>query len=187
MRLRVKGGILLASAGLFVMSSGPAAAQKIDDATQFNGTPKTNDARFAADAAMGSMLEFELGKLAVQKASSDKVKQFGQRMVDDHSKAVDDLKGIAVKDNLSIPSELDAGRKAVVDRYSRLSGTAFDRAYIRDMVKDHQTEIADFRNEANSGVNADLKSWATITLPTLQEHLRIAKEMEGSLGATSSK
>src|SRR5580658_9358421 len=90
MRLRVKGSILLASAGLFVTLSGPAMAQKIDDATQFNGTPKTNDARFARDAAMGSMLEVELGKLAVQKASNDKVKQFGQRMVDDHSKAADD-------------------------------------------------------------------------------------------------
>jgi putative membrane protein len=179
--------MLLAGAGVFVMWSGLATAQKVDDATNLNGTTRADDARFARDAAMGGMLEVELGKLAVQKGSNDKVKQFGQRMVDDHSKAADELRGISVKDNFSIPAELDARHKAMVEKYSRLSGTAFDRTYMRDMVKDHQTDVADFRNEADRGVNADLKSWATITLPTLQEHLRIAKETEGSLGTTSSR
>jgi len=189
MKLSCKGSVLLTGAALFVMSGALAVAQKNDDAGNFNGTgtPKAGDTRFAREAAMGGMMEVDLGKLAVQKASSDRVKQFGQRMVDDHSKAGDDLKGIAAKDNLILPSELDARHKAIVDRFSNLSGTAFDRVYMRDMVKDHQTDVADFQREANSGSNADLKTFATKTLPTLQEHLRIARETDDSLGATSRK
>jgi putative membrane protein len=175
MRLRFKSGILLTGAGLFITLTGLATAQKSDDV------------RFAREAAMGGMMEVELGKIAVQKASSDKVKQFGQRMIDDHAKGGDELKGIAAKNNFNIPDQLDARHKAMVDRYANMSGTEFDRAYMRDMVKDHQTDIADFQKEANSGMNPDLKSWATTTLPTLQEHLRIAKETDSSVGVTSSR
>jgi putative membrane protein len=151
---------------------------------QNNGAP---DARFAREAAMGGMLEVELGKVAVQKASSDRVKQFGQRMVDDHSKANDELKSIAAKENITLPTELDAKHKAMVDRFSNMSGSAFDRAYMRDMVRDHETDIADFQRESNSGANNDLKTWATTTLPTLQEHLRIAKDDESALGISSRR
>lgn len=187
MRLSYKGGVLLTGAALFVTFGGLSLAQKSDDATHFNGTAKTADTRFAREAAMGGMMEVELGKVAVQKASSDKVKQFGQRMIDDHTKAGDQLKEIAAKDNITLPSELDARHKAIVDRFSNMSGTSFDRAYMRDMVKDHQTDVADFQKEANNGSNPDLKSFATMTLPTLQEHLRIARETDNSLGVTSSR
>ena len=187
MKHMLKSGIFLASAGFFLTLSGMAIAQKSDDATKFNGARRADDARFAREAAMGGMLEVELGKLAVQKGSNDKVKQFGQRMIDDHSKGGDELKGIAAKDNITLPTELDARHRAMVDRFSNMSGTAFDRAYMRDMLRDHQTDIADFQKEANNGSNPDLKSWATTTLPTLREHLRIAKETDTSLGVTSSR
>jgi len=175
MRRIFKAGMLLAGSVMFVTLGGLAIAQK------------TGDAQFARKAATGGMMEVELGKLAVQKASNEKVKQFGQRMIDDHSKAGDDLKGVAAKENITLPTELSPRQKAIVDRFSSMSGTAFDRAYMRDMLRDHQTDVAEFQNEANNGSNADLKSWATTTLPTLQEHLRIAKETETSLGVTSRK
>jgi len=143
--------------------------------------------QFAKDAALGGMTEVELGKIAVQKASNEKVKEFGQRMVDDHSKVGDEFKGIAAKDNIVLPGELDAKHQAMVDRFSRMSaGSDFDRAYVRDMVRDHHTDIAAFEKEANAGQNPDLKNWAGNTLPTLREHLRLAEDAQRSVGTATS-
>jgi putative membrane protein len=182
----INRGIILASAVLLAAFAGTALAQKTDDATHPNGS--SSDMRFARDAAVGGMTEVQLGQIAVQKATNEKVKAFGQRMVDDHSKAGDQLKGIAAKDNLTLPSDLDAKHKAAVDKFSHMSsGPAFDRAYMRDMVRDHQTDIAAFEKEANNGQNTDLKNWASQTLPTLREHLRLAEDAEKALGITSRK
>jgi putative membrane protein len=167
----------LASAGLLVALSTPVIAQNRGG----------SDTRFANDAAMGGMTEIQLGKLALQNGSSDKVKQFGQRLVDDHSKAGDELKAIAGKDNITLPSELDATHKAMVDKFAKMSGAEFDRAFISQMVMDHETTIAEFQKEANGGTSPDLKSWAGNTLPTLQDHLRMAKDDQKSLGQTSSR
>ena len=145
------------------------------------------DTAFAQKAAQGGMAEVRLGQLAVQNGSSDQVKQFGQKMVDDHSKANDELMGLASKENLTLPMSLNAKDQATVDRLQNLKGAAFDKAYMRDMVKDHQQDVADFQKEANSGSDAGLKSFAAKTLPTLQEHLRMAKEASQSVGALSSK
>jgi putative membrane protein len=171
--------MLLAGAGLFMTLSGAAIAQKNDEAR--------GDARFAREAAMDGMMEVELGRIAVQKSSNDKVKQFGQRMIDDHSMGGDELKGIASKNNFKIPSQLDERHKAIAGMYANMSGTELDRAYMREIVRDHQTDIAEFQKEANNGLNSDLKSWATTTLPKLQEHLRIARETDDSLGVTGKR
>jgi putative membrane protein len=182
---------LLAAATIcaFGGSLGSAQSTKDNDPNNTGANAKTSavDTRFAKDAATGGMTEVEMGKLAVKNASSDKVKQFGQRMIDDHSKAADQLKSVAAKDNITLPTELDAKHKAMVDKYAALTGTAFDRAYMKDMVKDHETDVAEFQKEANAGTNYDLKNWAGATLPTLQEHLRIARDTAGSLEARSSK
>ena len=127
------------------------------------------------------MLEVELGKVAVQNAQNDKVKQFGQRMIDDHGKAAEELKTVAAKDNITLPTELNAKDKAMVEKFRAMSGAAFDKAYMRDMVKDHQEDVAEFQKEASSGMNTDLKDWAGKTLPTLQDHLKMAKEDNSSL------
>jgi putative membrane protein len=170
-------GVLMSSAALLVLSGGLALAQK--------GEP--SDMRFARDAAAGGMAEVQMGQLAVRKASNERVKQFGQRMIDDHTKAGDQLKIIASKDSIGLPSELNAHDKLIYDNLSKLDGTAFDRAYMQDMVKDHQTDVNEFQKEASNGANPDLKSFATTTLPTLQEHLRIARETNNSLGTRSSR
>lgn len=140
-----------------------------------------SDKMFARDAAMGGMEEVELGKLAVKNGQNDKVKQFGQRMIDDHSKANEQLKSIAAKNNIDLPTSLDASKRAMVDKFSRMSGAAFDKAYMQDMVKDHETDVAAFRKEADSGSNTDLKNFAGSTMPTLQDHLRMAKEYNSAL------
>lgn len=181
---------LLGAAGLLFCLNGTATAQKganADTPTNAVSSQTKGDMKFAREAALGGMTEVQLGRLAVQKSSNDKVKEFGQRMVDDHSKAGDQLKSIAAKDNITLPSELDAKHKAVVDRFSKMSGTEFDRVYVRDMVKDHNNDVMAFEKEANDGSNPDLKSFASSTLPTLRDHLRMAKDNERTMGVTSSR
>ena len=149
------------------------------------------DHKFAEEAASGGAAEVEMGKLASEKASNDKVKQFGQRMVTDHSRAGNELKTLANKKNMTLPDSPDAKSKAMMDKISKLSGAAFDKAYMQDMVKDHQKDVAEFQKESSNGADPDLKNWAATTLPTLQEHLRMAKEalsaVNGSASTTSSQ
>ena len=144
------------------------------------------DQKFVNEAASGGMAEVELGKVATQKAQSEDVKKFGQKMIDDHTKANDELKSVAAKKNITVPSEMNAKDKATVDKLSALSGAAFDRAYIRDMVNDHKHDVAAFQKEANSGQDPDIKEFANKTLPTLQEHLKMIEEIS-SKNMTSRK
>jgi putative membrane protein len=148
----------------------------------------TADAHFAKEAAQGGMAEVKLGQLAQEKGSNDSVKSFGKRMVDDHSKAGDKLKEVASRESITLPTDLSVKDQATYDRLSKLNGAAFDRAYARDMVKDHETDVAAFQREANAGRNDSLKSFASETLPTLQDHLQQAKEMMKTVGgATAAK
>jgi len=140
------------------------------------------DSAFVREAAIGGMAEVELGQLGVKNASSADVKQFAQRMVDDHSKANDELKSLASQKNVTLPTALDAKHKAVHDKLAKLQGAAFDSAYMADMVKDHDADVAAFQREAKSGKDADVKAWAAKTLPTLQEHQKQAKDIKAKLG-----
>ena len=123
------------------------------------------------------MAEVELGQLAVHKASRDDVKQFGQRMVDDHSKANDKLKELAAAKGITLPQASNAKQNATKERLSKLSGGQFDRAYIADMVQDHKEDVAAFKTESASGRDADVKNFASETLPTLQDHLKNAENV----------
>ena len=148
--------------------------------------PAMGDTHFAKEAAQGGMAEVKLGQLAQEKGSSNSVKSFGKRMVDDHSKAGDKLREVASRESITLPSDISVKDQATYDRLSKLSGSAFDRAYARDMVKDHETDVAAFQREANAGKNDSLKSFASETLPTLQDHLKQAKDMMKSVGGTSA-
>jgi putative membrane protein len=138
---------------------------------------KVDDKKFVKDAALGGMTEVELGKLAAQKASDAKVKEFGQKMVDDHSKANDNLKQIASKSNIQIPSSLDSKHQSRIDKLSKLSGEDFDKAYVKDQLKDHQTDVREFSDEAQNGSDPNIKTFAASTLPTLQHHLEMVKDL----------
>jgi putative membrane protein len=148
---------------------------------------KGADTTFATKAAQGGLAEVELGKLARDKAQSDDVKQFGQKMVDDHSKANDDLKQIAQKNNMTLPTDVSAKDRANIDRLSKLSGAAFDKAYMRDMVADHTKDSAEFHTEANSGSNSELKDFAGKYAPTIDEHLKMAKDINAKLAGGKQK
>jgi putative membrane protein len=143
-----------------------------------------SDKTFVKKAAQGGMAEVELGQLAVDKASSDDVKKFGQRMVDDHSKANDQLKQVASSQGVELPTTLDMKDKATKAHLSKLSGKEFDQAYMSDMLKDHKQDIADFRKESKMGQDAAVKDFASQTLPTLESHLKEARTIAPKVGAT---
>ena len=180
-----------ALAGLLGLAAAAQISNQSDNSTQASSqkTESSNasskgeaqltpaDRGFVKKAAEGGLAEVELGKLATEKASSDEVKKFGQRMVDDHSKANDQLKQVASKVGVTLPDKLNPKDQATKDRLSKLSGEQFDAAYMRDMVKDHTKDVAEFRHESQSAKNDDVKNFAAQTLPALQDHLQQAKNI----------
>jgi putative membrane protein len=150
-------------------------------------TSRPADQSFVTKAAKGGMAEVELGKLAVEKATDAEVKQFGQRMIDDHTKAGDELKALAEKKNITLPTAPDAKDEAVQSRLGKLSGEAFDRAYMQAMVSDHRADVKEFQAEAKSGKDPDVKEWAAKTLPTLEAHLKQAEDANKVVGTSGKK
>jgi len=165
-------------------STQPKSTQSSD--TKAGNTAMTADSHFAMEAAQGGMAEVELGQLAGDKASNAKVKEFGQRMVTDHGKANDELKTIASSKNITLPSDINAKHKATKDRLSKLSGAAFDRAYMAEMLKDHQMDSTAFHKEATSGKDAELKAFASKTSTVVDEHLKMARDIQKELGTGKS-
>jgi putative membrane protein len=149
--------------------------------------PDASDARFAKAATLGGMAEIQLGKLASERGSNEVVKAFGERMVVQHGAAGDQLKAAAQKDNITLPSNLAPKTQQTVSRLSKLSGSAFDRAYAQDMVEDHEKDLADFQREVNAGRNEDMKAFASQTIPMIQEHLDQAREMLKTVSQTSNR
>ena len=127
------------------------------------------DKTFMKKAAKGGMMEVAMGEVADQNGQSDDVKSFGKRMVTDHGKANDELKSIATKKGVQLPS------KEVTSQWTS------DKAYIDMMVKDHEKDLAEFKDEANSGNDPDLRKFADDTAKMVQEHLDLAKEIQGKL------
>jgi putative membrane protein len=140
------------------------------------------DKSFMKDAAEGGIAEIELGQLAVDKASDPAVKRFGQRMVDDHTKANEKLKKIAAAKNVELPTEIGVKDKATKLRLEHLSGADFDKAYMSDMVSDHKSDIQAFQKESDKGQDSDVKDFVTQTLPTLQSHLKEAQSVSAKVG-----
>jgi putative membrane protein len=143
-----------------------------------SGQLSAADKTFVTKAAEGGMAEVELGQLATQNAQSDEVKQFGQRMVDDHTKANDQLKQVAEQKGVPLPTDLSAKDKAEKDRLSKLKGEQFDRAYMQHMVMDHKKDVAEFKKESTAAKDSDVKNFAAQTLPTLEDHLKQAQQVE---------
>jgi putative membrane protein len=140
----------------------------------------SQDRDFVMDAAMGGLEEVELGQIAAQKGTSEAVKQFGQRMVDDHSKANTELMTLAQSKGITLPTALDEKHQKDVTKLSALSGAEFDRAYSKMMLSDHTKDVSEFEKESTKGTDPDLKAFAAKTLPTLHEHLQMARALPGN-------
>ena len=137
------------------------------------------DADWAVEAANGGMTEVELGKLAQQKATSERVKNFGAMMVSDHGKAGDQLKAIAARKNITLPANLSDKSQKDLDNLNKKSGRDFDKAYIDMMIDDHKKDVDKFDKASKNLKDPDLKNFATQTLPVIQMHLDSIKAIGG--------
>ena len=159
-----------------------AGNQSPANSKQAARTNPNADAQFATHVAQANMAEVALGKLAQEKAQSDDIKKFAQKMVDEHTKAEQDLEGIASKNNLTLPQDMSAQQKTQQDRLSKLSGAQFDRAYMRMMVMDHTRVSNALQHQSHKvSANADLKDYATRMYPGVSDHLTMAKTITAAL------
>src|SRR5580700_4052725 len=168
------------------MGQQPDRRAGVQDTTQQSGPAKVDDKRFVRDAAIGGLIEVELGKLATDKGSSDAVKQFGQHVVEVQTKTNEKLKDAAAKAGYSVPESLDTKQHGGVDKLAKLSGAEFDKAYIKDQVKENENNVRAFQDESQGGTNSVVKAFATDTLPTLQAQLTMAKDLRKSGGTLTS-
>jgi putative membrane protein len=151
--------------------AGFAGAQSLSDA----------DREFIMKAAVGGASEVELGTLATQRASRPTVKEFGAKMVKDHGAANAELATLAKSKGVDVPTAIDAEHQAVRDRLTALQGADFDRAYMQEMVKDHTQDVAEFEKASQTASDAELRSWAAGKLPTLRDHLALARDINSQV------
>lgn len=134
------------------------------------------DSEFLTKAASGGMLEVELGKLVASKAVSTEAKTFAEHMVTDHTKANEELKALAAKKNITLPSGLADDHKDVYDDVADEKGIDLDKKYLKEMQKDHEEDVKEFTEASVRAADPDIKAFATKTLPTLKMHLDMANK-----------
>jgi putative membrane protein len=170
-----------------MLAATTATAQNSNSSTTMQKEGNTasvssSDKKFALTAASGGMAEVEMARLALTKASSDAVKQYAQKMIDDHTAANTELMGIASSKGITLPTAPDAKHRALMAKLERLSGEAFDREYVMMAGhKDHSKMEKLFRDESTRGRDADLKAFAAKTLPVVQQHLQMARELHDKM------
>jgi putative membrane protein len=168
----------LALSVALVLSLGILAAAQQSNMNQNMPTGKA----FVKKAADINLDEIELGKLAEQKGNDAMVKDFGKRMVEDHTQAENQLKPIAQKEGVTLPTQAGENAAKMKQQLSGLSGTQFDQVYIKHMMSGHKDAIACFENEIEHGNTQAIKSYAASTLPVIQDHIRIAEDVAGKMG-----
>jgi len=158
-------------------------AQDVNDSTAL---VEVNDSDFAVEAADAGLAEIALGKLALERASDPRIKEFAKTMVDQHNRANDELMMIATKKNLTLPPVPSADHAENVKELQNKSGTDFDKEYIDRMVKDHDKVVSMFEDAAEKASDPDIRDFAMKTLPTLKDHQETAKELRDSLDGGQS-
>jgi putative membrane protein len=185
---------LVAAALLTLPASTPLRAEEAMPAAPASGpsvptadTPNEQDRVFVYMAGVGGLAEVELGKLAKEKAASDKVRSFAGRMIDDHGPANSKLASLAKENGIPMPTGLDDDHKAMYDHLKMLSGAEFDLAYMRGQVQDHQKTAQLLEWEINSGQDGALKGFAADTLPTVLQHLELANAIVSELAMQAAR
>jgi putative membrane protein len=143
-----------------------------------NKAPDNATQQFVTKVAISDLFEVQSSMLALEKSNNNEIKKFAQKMVDDHTKTTNEMKPIAQRiDSIKMPSELDAAHKSKLDQLRSASGGQFDQRYRTQQIEGHQAAVKLFEDYANSGDNAELKSWAQKTLPDLRHHLQQAQAL----------
>jgi predicted outer membrane protein len=156
-----------------------AFGQLSDSVDRSSGSTGTNE--FLAQAVQDSLAEVELCEMALQKTQNDAVKAFAQRMIDEHSKMGREIEQLANKQKLNLPKDVQSEDKSVMKELSGLSGQDFDRRFIEFNVKDHEKDVKVFKHYAEQEENSEIKALAEKGARTLDEHLKMAREIEKQL------
>ena len=114
------------------------------------------------------------------------MRNFGMQMVQDHTKANTELKAVATRKNITVSSEMSSSQKSTIEKLSKLSGAEFDKEYMSNMVKDHEADVKEFQTQANKGNDPEVKAFAAKTLPTLQKHLQMARDVANQVSRGSN-
>jgi putative membrane protein len=177
------GLMMILSLALFQAcnNSGQSSKETADSINEANKPNADDLTDFMEEAAIGGMMEVQLGQLAQQKASSQRVKDFGQMMVTDHSKANTQLKTLAASKNVVLPDSLSQDQQEDINDLRQKSGEEFDEAYMDEMVKDHKHDINVFQNAGEDIGDSDVKAFISQTLPVLQVHLDSAQEIQDDI------
>lgn len=174
-----KGLALMAMVSVFVFGMMTMAALAAEKPGELSADQKT----FIRNAASSGDMEVQLGGIAQQKGKNQAVKDFGKRMETDHKTAGDELKALAQKKNVSLAGKLSKGDQAMVDKLNKASGDDFDKQYMAAMVRDHKKDLAMFKKESGRAKDAELKQWIDKTIPTLEDHYKLARETAKTVGA----
>ena len=180
-KVRIGSFLAMALAAAFATAQAPDAGAK-DPMPPGAGT--SGDKIFAEKAAMGSQMEIEAGKIALKKSSDEKVKAFAQQLISDHTKASEDLKAAASQEGITVPASIDPKHQGMLDKLNGLSGAQFDAAFKAQMIEDHRKDIAMFEKQSASGESA-VDKFASSTLPTLKQHLKMAEELPGAASSSA--
>lgn len=179
---------LLLIAGSFLVlacnNSGKNKAGDTDTTAVDSGALTHEDSEFVNKAAMGGMMEIELGKLAEKQALNDRVKNFGAMMVKDHTRAGEELKALASQRNWTLPASVTEKHREDIEKMKKKKGVDFDKSYMKMMLSDHRHDISDFKKVAEKSSDADLKAYAAKTLPVLKVHLDSAKSINREVKAS---
>ncbi len=155
-----------------------------------SGSASMQDKMFLKKASAGNVAEIKTAQLALQKSNNDQVKQFAQKMIDDHTKLNDQAKPVAQQLNMTPPTEPMPKEQAMYTKLQGMSGDSFDKAYMKGMVKDHEEDLKEFKKEASSGKDQQVKDLAQQGEPIIQGHLDMAKQVAtavGAMGGSGSK
>lgn len=170
------GGASSPSQGAAAPSSANSSMSGDPGATQV-----MSDKLFVKKAIMGNYNEIDASKMALQKSQNDQVKQYAQKMIDDHQKMLDDLHALAGQENVKYKDQPTPAGKKMAAKLDGLSGADFDKAYVNGMVKDHKEDVRDFSAEINSGKDQPTKDAAQKSLPIIQDHLQMIQGIQQSM------
>lgn len=178
-------------AGIVGLSAAPASHAVTDLTTGRDTTAKSAvpaeeaPTSFLKKAASTGIGEVELGKLAAQRASNERVKAFANEMVADHTRLNQEVQALAAQKKIELPTTLDDKHQEERRQLAELSGTDFDRAYMAEMTKGHEKVVQQFEAAAKTSKDEDVKAFAARTLPMLEGHLAQAEQIQGTLGQAS--
>jgi putative membrane protein len=144
-----------------------------------------NDADFVKVASMANQDEIDAANAAIAKTTSDDVKSFAQKMIDDHTTAGTELKSLAESKGWHAADHCDAKHMIAIKQMNTLSGADFDKSYATSAVADHEDAIALFKLAADKASDADLKAFAGKEVPTFEMHLKMAQDLESKVGAVT--